>query len=531
MPLTLTEQFGIFEDISGVREDIPCIKLSHAYSPESENVFLRYGKVRRMPGRLPDFLDSNGDKVPTPDGNPIIHYHRHFDSLNTEYVFAFTKAHIYRWLTDTLAFTSLFTCSSDCEMWESASFNGKVIATNWVDYIIYWDETTPGTDFAALDTTSGLDTDGGTTYVTKAKYLKVFDDRVIIGFTQEGGETYPYRIRWCSLRDESDWQSNGGSGDANYKDFLEGPDLLRGFGHYTAYNLNLLIVFKSLSYYPGWSVETEEIFSFPTRIKIGLMATHSVINDTDGKCYFMANDYTIREVREGVISQGIDKTLRKISPTYQHLIESTFIDEYNMLCWSVPGSAASTGLDKLIRYNLDKKIFEIDTFAVRAFGQYSRQTSYSIDTYPGTIDEATEIFDSVANITGFPIDLASDESGYTYDLHSSQLDCGSSYTSKLVLTTDLTRGQALKFFKRLWSIQLWLDRKESGSVTISIKKDTAANWLSLGTVDMSDSALPDVAIKDLPCDGRARHFLIKIESTVDFAFLGMIFDFNFDGAR
>ena len=70
MPVMTERQFAIFDDVQGIREDIPNIKLNKAYSPESTNVFLRYGRAQRMKGRLRDLLDGSvlaSSAAPTTD--------------------------------------------------------------------------------------------------------------------------------------------------------------------------------------------------------------------------------------------------------------------------------------------------------------------------------------------------------------------------------------------------------------------------------------------------------------------------------
>lgn len=541
MPIALEtlptmRQFAIGSNL-GVAENVPQVRLNKAFSPESENIILRYDEARRIQGRLKEFLDGDGDKVQTPDANPVIHYYRHLDKNDVEYEFVFTKAHIYRWVQATTSFLEQFACSSDCTMWESVSFNGKVIATNNVDKVIVWDETTPATDFAALDSASGLDTDGGTTYVTKAKYLTTYEGYVIIGFTTEGGTVYPYCERWCSYGDETDWQSTGGSGDAGSKDFKEGKGRLKGFGKYLAYNTNLLIVFKEWSWWPQWLVESADVFNVGEGGTVGLLATHSTVNDKDGKLYFIGSDYTIRELREGVISQRIDKTMRAINTTYQDYIESTFIDEYNELWWSIPSTGSSTGNDKVVAYNVEEKTWETHDFAIRAFGDFTRQTSYTIDqlvdvsaTIDG-LDASMATIDSVENIVGFPLDLASDYSGYTYDLHSSQTDMGSSYTGSLVLVTDLTDKKSIQLFKRANNLKLFFNGEGTSDyeVTVYAKEDFAASWTSLGSVSLNGNE--EIIAVDLPCDLRFRTGKFKLEASNKMEFLGMIIDYFLDGGR
>ena len=537
MPVATEKIFGIFDDIQGIREDIPNIKINKAYSVDgSVNVMLRYGCARRMQGRLRDLLDGSGERVQTPDANPIIRYHRHYSADRTEYLFCATKAHIYLWSQAAGSFAEMFTCDSDCVMWEIVSFKGKVVVTNWVDMIQYWDETAPGTVFAPLDSSDGLDTNGGTIFVTKAKYMTTYDNKIIIGFTQEEGTAYPRRVRACSLNDETDWQATGGAGDAYAKDFSEGEGLIKGFGHYLFDDANLLVVFKdgiNSSHYFMWTVESDDVFE-TDRISNtgGLLATHSVVNDVEGHLYYIGADYAVRKLRYGSISQAIDVSMRTINQTYQDYIDSTYISEYNQLAWTIPGNPSSTGNDKVIRYNLDRGIWEIDDFTVCAWGNYSRQTSWTIDTIPfSTIDAiGWDSIDSTEAITGFPLDLCSDYSGYAYDYHSADLDNTIAYTSSLVLSTDLSDKGSLGWFKRCWSMRFFFKRKESGTAAIYFKEDEASRWTGLGTVDMTSSDNTAIVIVDMgDMDLRFRTGLLKIEAATAFDFLGVIFNYDFDG--
>ena len=95
--MQITEQkFGILSDLLGDREDVPNIKMSNAFMPSSSGVFLQRGLLRSMPGaNTGAFVDGSSVLVQTTDGNPIIRHWRHVSAAGIEYVFVFTKAHIY----------------------------------------------------------------------------------------------------------------------------------------------------------------------------------------------------------------------------------------------------------------------------------------------------------------------------------------------------------------------------------------------------------------------------------------------------
>lgn len=615
MAIATAQKFAIFDDIQGLREDIPNIKLSKAFSPESENVLLRYGGVHRMRGRLKELLEAAyttgtisvesgratvtgsstawytsathypawgsddcqsgrkitiadveytiksvdsatqitlsavyagstdsglsysigtaNQKIQTPDGNPIIRYHTHLAANGTQYFLGRTKNHIYLWSSSWSAWMdkTLSGGLSDATLVETVSFNKKVLMTDGVNKVLVWAEATPNSAFACLDGASGLDLDGGTTHLTVAKYLTVYEGYIHLGYTTEGGTVYPFRDRWCSLGDETDWDESG-TGDTGAVDFY-GQYKLKGFGHYKARGANLLVIFKERG--PAkimWLVESSDVFNSDDIDSPGLLATHSVVNDKAGELYYMAADYTIRKLYfSESLSKGIDRTLRALCITYQDNIEAAFIDTFNQLWWSIPKDANSTGNDKIIAYQIDEKIWQHHSFPIRCFGDYYRQSSYTIDTIPYTTIDGIEwaSIDAIENVVGFPLDIASDYSGYSFDLHSADNDDTASYTSKFVLTTDLAEKGALAWYKRISNIQLYFNRQNSGSVNVYIKEDNALSWTSLGSVALTgDNA---IIIKDLPCDLRGKTFLLKIETTNYFESLGVIFDFESDGDR
>ena len=529
----LTEnKFGIISDLMGVGEDFPTVKIPQAFTPSASGVFLQYGLLRSMPGASPTFLDSDGDKVQTTDGNPIIHFWRHIAD-GTEYVFVYTKAHVYLWNDTTKAYTTMHTCASDCTMWDTVSMDGHVISTNNVDLILDWDESTPSTVFAALDTTSGLDLGDGT-YVTAAKYLATCEGYLWVLGTNEGGSSYPCRGRWSTYGDITDYDTTG-SGDTGSKDFLEGSDIIKGTGKYTYNGADVLVIFKDKSAYMAWLVESDSVWNtVPVDGNVGLLATHGVCNDKDGHLYYIASDYTIRKLHQGIISRRIDKTIKGLSVTYQDYIEATFIDQYNQIWWSIPSASGSTGNDKVVAYNLSDQIWHIYPFSIRAFGEWSQQSSYTIDgldALSDTIDGLDAAFDQidwVASLAGFPLELGSDNSGYAYNLHQSEQDMGSDVTRHFVLATHLTDGVSLPYFKRVNRIQTFVkSRSTDESLTLSVKEDNEATYTSLGDVDLQGTA--EIISDELTPDLRAMHFLFKYSTTALFDFVGVWFDFSWDG--
>jgi len=538
MPQVTEQKYGILSDFMGDREDVPNIKMSSAFMPSSSGVFLQRGLLRSMPGaNTGAFVDAVPTKVQTTDGNPIIRIWRHVSAAEIEYEFVFTKAHIYKWDETTKLYSTFWTCTGDCTLWDTVSIDGKIIATNGVDFVLVWDETTPGTIFVPLGSAAGIDLDGaGTNLLQKARYCATCEGYLILGATTENGELHARRERWSDYNDVSSFNVNG-EGDTYFKDFPVGSDVLKGFGNYSYGGTNYLVVFKGESIYAQWLVESLDVWNIDRLAgNVGLLATHSVCNDKEGNLYYFASDYTVRKFRGGIISMGKDVTIRGLNVTYQDHIESAFIDSYNQIWWSIPSSLSSTGNDKVIALNLDYNIWHEYPWSIRAFGDWTRQESYTIDgldalsTTIDGLDAELPFIDYVSNIAGFPLDICSDYSGYTYILHTSETEKGSSVTREFVISSDMENGLALGYFKRIGKIYVYIaGRSSEGVISLFTKKDNEADWQSLG--DISLESANKFTIVELSPDIRARHFLIKGTSTVLFDFIGILFDYEADSDR
>lgn len=529
-----SQRFGVISDFSD-REDVPTLKIPNVYHPESSGTFLQYGMLRTMPGcNGGAFINDSDVKVQVTDGNPVIHHHRHVSGAGVEYVFQYTKAHVYLWDQSTRTYTTMFTCASDCTLWDTVSLSGKIISTNGVDFVQVWDETTPATVFAAFDTVTGIDIDGAGGRLTRAKYLGAYEGILVLGGLTEDGTLFPRRVRLSTLNAIDDFDVNG-TGDTKRLDFEEGSDVIKGFGNYTFANARIFVIFKEESVYKLWLVEGLGRYGTArTEGKVGLLATHSVINDQDGNLYYLADDFTVRKFGFGVVSQAKAVTLRGMNVTTVVDVEAVFMRPYNQIWWSIPSTAGSTTLDAVIALSLDYNVWHQFGFAIRSFGRWSQQETTTIDgldTLSTTIDgldAQLPSIDFIEGIVGFKLDLASDYSGYTYVAHASESDKGVAISRSFVISVDLTQKRSLNFFKRSSRSKAYFaGRSTTGTLSLSVKKDNQPNYTLLGSLSLESlSAFTDV---DLPYDIRAKHFLFKVEGTILFDFIGMFWTFEFDG--
>lgn len=521
--------FGIFSDIIAVRDKTPHIKLPAAYMTEdSQRSYYDQNGIERMPGRSPEMQG-----VVSPDGNPILKYWFHRDESSNTYAFIYTKANAYIWDSVNEEFDLMHTCASDCTHWSVVSFNGKVISTNYVDKVLVWLDTTPATQFAVMGSASGIDI-GGSVYLTKAKYVAVYETYIHFMYVEEGGVTYPARDTWSSRGDETDFD-RAGSGDAGKRDFKAG-DWITGAAIYSASTTNLFIVFTNKSIEKQWLVSDSLVFDWSThKYDLGCPAPDSIVNDGDGNVYFLGTDKAIHVLfSDQSLSLDIESTIQAIHPTLNVSVRAYYFEEIHRIWWSIPKNGESTQNDRVVSLNLNLGSWDpFMDIGISAFGEYSQQITYTIDTIPfDTIDSiGWATIDGLENVIGQNIDICGSYDGYTYKtLGNRSLDANAAYTSEVVLGTDLTKSKNLDHYKRCDGFWVWFKRfpDNAFTATISVKTDEDTAYETLATVDFTSSK-GEIARQWCPCDFRGRDFLFKISTTNDFIFYGMKFRFTWDG--
>lgn len=480
--------------------------------------------------------------VQIPDGNPVIRYHRLIKTSGVaqlEYILGFTKANIYLWSTSWSAWILKFG-PTDCEQWDTQSVNEQVIATNNIDYVICWGTTT-GDLFANLGGDANGLFLGGTSYLTAAKYIEVFESYVILGFVTIDGQVYPCVKIWSTNGDETDWDQTG-AGDAGMANTEEGGFItgLKTWGH-------RLIIGKQKQLRVTWLVTGEDVFNEDKLAEQGNLAAHSMIIDGEGRFYWLASDYTIRCMSDGsAITGSIDVTMKQINPAYQKFAEAFYVAPYGILLFSLPIGNQATGNNQVIWFDSKEGKWGKWNMAIAAFGNWTRQEVYTWSSLPFARwgEWGWDRWSGVENKVGFALDLCSDYDGYSYDLHAAEKDNADDYTGSFVLSTDLLErvltkrfGTTLRQFKRLESIQLLMKEESSGTFEIDIKRDNRKAWESAGSVSLEyDAELDegqerDIIERQITPDMRAKHFLIKGSASNKFEFIGMILGFLVSGTR
>lgn len=471
---------------------------------------------------------------------PVIEYHRHIrQGTGTEHLILGTKYHILLWLQSDKSLTAKWTTVDPANVfrWEITDHLRNVVATNNSDFVLWWNvDVSVSNSFAALDNANGIDYEGTANRLTKCKHITSFERYLILGYTTEAGTVFPQRKRWASLATGGstiDFDENG-SGDAGSKDFTTTPGFLMGFARHG----DDLVISKQDSMHRAWLVTADTVFEYEEfTLKVGNLSADGLVNDKAGRLYWMASDLTIREIQTPIpLSTAVDLTVKGMNTAQSEFIQATYIDEFEEIWWAIPAADSDTN-DTIIALHPDSGRSFIYKFPVRAFGDFTQQEAFTYDTLP--FDTYADwgadwlIYDTSRNIVGFPLDLASDYLGNTFDLHRADKDDGNDFTGRFVISTTLTTQKSLNLFKRINNgVDVIMNRKSTGSITLYVKRDTEASRQLLGTASMVDAALPETVISHIPFDKRARSFQFEVETTDQMEFLGFVFrEFEFDDAR
>jgi len=192
-----------------------------------------------------------------------------------------------------------------------------------IDSSAYTTYTSGGTvvEFQGIEYATGK-------FLTKSKYATTFENYLILGYTTEDSVLYPQRERWNCIADETDWKSAGSGAKET-----EGHDRIVGFKIYDG----VLIIFKEKKRIAQTLVPTTAIWNWSVLPgNIGCMSNHSIVEDADGRVYWLADDLSIREMQVGEISRDIDPIVKLIEPSVAYLTYGIYIEETGELWWSIP---------------------------------------------------------------------------------------------------------------------------------------------------------------------------------------------------
>ncbi len=578
-------QFAIISPDRGLRTDAPTQLLQDAITPTSENVRTEDGEIHRVLGRAallttPAFdvavdyaigkavlsggltyvSNANPNVGNTPphanwtvttvpnSAKPILRYHNLNTTAGSAFLFAFTEDDIYLW-DDTNSYWNQWIDPHDdaapivltaTTEWSTDTINDKVVATNNLEPILVGDGSSPFVflDINASAANRGLDTTGnGTANITRVKFVRAFQNFLLACniFEPTASPTAsPRRIQYSVIGDHTDWDSltsTAGFLDTPGQAALNGSEL----------DGDHCVMIKDERYGTIWLTTHPDIpFEYADiSTEFGCKAPDSFVTASDGTLVFLASDRRIRRVRDGQeISGAVDDVLNLIPYDSVGAVRGHRIESLDEVWWAIPHGSGQTANNRVLTV-AEGGVWNLLTWDIQAFGSFQRQSTLTINGLDAEFDtikdwgDAWDSIDSVQAAEGFVFDIATDSTGATYQLNASVNDKGASFDGKFSLGTTLTEQPDIINYKRLFRIRLYVLRDSGTTMTVSIKLDGNTSFVLIGSESIPSPTASDnseIPILDYPCDFRAKHFEVLIESN-DGAFrvISADFLFRFDG--
>lgn len=226
MPVTPTRVHKIMP-LRGRRTAWPADEMGDEYSPNCLNVRFRFGEVKGTPGR---------NVLAGPATNEAVKLFVQFPQLDgTIWVVMLTTTKVFRWGDGSPGVPRQWhqilpggTVPTGTAQWTAAVGEGKLFFGRSDDELYFW--TGVATDLFRTITSQITDTNGYGNGVTapRAKFLEYFNNRLMVGYTVEGANTFANRIRWTESGSFNKWNETFGLG-AGFLDLVEGgQEAIRG---------------------------------------------------------------------------------------------------------------------------------------------------------------------------------------------------------------------------------------------------------------------------------------------------------------
>jgi hypothetical protein len=229
-----------------------------------------------------------------------------------------------------------YTPNANNDRFRFTQFGDVIIGTNFSDAMQSYTLGT-STDFGDLSASAPL-----------SKYVTVVRDFVVAAFTKESGTTYPTRVRWSDINDETNWTPSATS-QADHQDIPDGGHVVGIRGG----EFGLILLEKAI--YRMSYVGTPFVFQFDNISRGKGCVAASSIAQTQGVTFFLSDDGFYACDGQNVTAIGAEKVDRWF---YSVADESAF----DLM------SAAIDPLRKLVIWNFK------DTFAQRKLLIYNFKT-------------------------------------------------------------------------------------------------------------------------------------------------------------
>lgn len=352
-----------------------------------------------------------------------------------------------------------------------------------------------------------------------ARYIEVYKDRVIFGWTIEGGQNNTRRLRFNDVATIFSWPTS------NFEDLLDEDTEIRGLCVFDDY----LMVGKEKEWYVGRPDPTTFIFDFDhSSTAEGLTSQGSVVVRKDW-VYFYGHDKKFHRwniLRDDIISEGIFPETKNFDQNLEQYIAGADFYNKNQIRWMCPYTSTTTN-NYMVVYDYRVNTIRVwdcsQVNGMASMGFYIlQQDLYMDDSVWGEfyLDVTDGYFDDVIYLANAPIFIYGGYDGIIRKCDQGPDDDGIAYNR--IFRSTRQNFNMPDQYKRLWKQQFWFLQDPVAVVTVKMKKDDNTSYegkqQSLVLADNNRDVVKLLAT----WDKEAQDFQIELSATSFFALMGWL---------
>lgn len=529
----------------GLKLDEPVQFLRDEFSPDSENVWIKDGRVKTRRGLTKE--------VSTLLSGSILHQFEYVKFNGTKHYLLFTRKDIYDYSpssgslafinalynTGTIAVTNGSatvtgtgtTWSSNLKAGDYITIGAYAVASTWYEIQSvdsdtqitlasnYAESTDSGISYNArkvfvtgttetwraqqfVDGTHGdivVMTNNsespyywtGSSYVVeisavdKAKDIQVMDDRVFFFYIEAGGSAQTQRYIWSDKADVTTYDAN------NFKDIVETKGKIMS----TIRMGETIVCYKDDS---KWFIEKVEdldiLYNHRYINAFGCLAIHSPVEGENGDVYYYSSDTRFR-VFNGSNDQDISgpvwNFINQINPNKWGHIYGRYVEWDKQVRWQVPMNDSATN-DHVMVFQIGEGVWDKWPYAgtqkLRSMGVFRNESDYYVDEDPWQnryVDEWDGYWDSREFLEDAPIIVYGGDDGYFRRADTGNDDDGDVYTP-FYTTKRIDMNKPLHE-KRVAFVDAWFLSESGKTVNLCWKIDYKLDFgADTEVLDISD---------------------------------------------
>lgn len=486
------QSYPVVQLTGGLNVNVDATFLVDRESPNLRNIRLEEGLIKKGLG-FRQFGVSGANGLPL-DGTPMLIDTFPMQSGTIHHLFA-TNKWVYRYLPLSRTYekknTTQFTGDEDNRFSSAVTLSSAgtdlYILTNGKDRIQKWDGS--GGNFTNLG--------GWSTGPILARQLAIFQSRLVAGFTIEGGQICPWRVRW-SVAGNPENITGTGSG---FVDLAETPDWIVAL----ALLKGKLYAFKERSIWELAYVGGTDVFKPVIRINnVGTYSPHSVVSLGEEIIFYGTDNVYIYD---GLDITPIGKNIYPyLYTTDKKLVNSAkgirvtsgYIEELKEFVMCCPTTGDVPNL--LFTYNFDYQAWTLRDIEITAIGYYTVPSGYPWSDLVGNWSSQQWVWMEKNLPSGAPTTLIGTPNGYIYE--DDRLTKSTDYMG--FETKDWVFGHA----------QRWTELRilaKGGPFQVSYSLDRGLTWSNPKTFTRSDEFIEHV----LHINETSQQIRAKIESIAE----------------